>query len=72
MQIEISKSNRAVRMQKCDGISTASFDVSGWDEVEALQSKVLIVDGVEHAYSGWNSDKCEVYFRTGLKTGTLR
>jgi hypothetical protein len=69
--IELSKNDRVVRVENRYGISIASFDVTGWDEVKPLRGKVLVVDGVAHAYTGWDSDKNEIYFKTGMKIGTL-
>jgi hypothetical protein len=32
------------------------FDITGWDDVEKLTKKVLVFDGREFVFSGWNSD----------------
>lgn len=43
----------------------------GWDEVQRLDGKVLLVDGVPYGYTGWNSDRLVAYFKRGGPIGRL-
>lgn len=35
----------------------------GWDDVKALVGRVLVFKGNRYAYTGWNSDRNEAYFK---------
>lgn len=35
----------------------------GWDDVKRLVGKVIEYEGIQYAYSGWNSDRGEAYFK---------
>ena len=39
-----------------------SFDIEGWDEVSKLSKKVLEYGGEYYTFTGWNSDKNQIYF----------
>ena len=46
-----------------------TFDITGWDEVKKLSKKVLTFDGRDFIFSGWNSDRNEIYFFRPLNGG---
>ena len=35
---------------------------NGWDDVKSIVNKVLVFNRKDFVFSGWNSDKNEVYF----------
>lgn len=45
------------------------FVQDGWDEVKRYVNKVLTFEGRDFAFSGWNSDRNEVYFTRQLNAG---
>lgn len=38
---------------------------NGWDDVKKICKKVLEFDGKKYVFTGWNSDRNEVFFRQG-------
>ena len=62
MKIDLSK--KLVSYASCPDIGREfiTFDITGWDEVKKLTKKVLTFDGRDFAFSGWNSDRNEIYF----------
>ncbi|RTL00393.1 MAG: hypothetical protein EKK57_07270 [Proteobacteria bacterium] len=48
-----------------------SFDIEGWDEVSKLSKKVLTFQGRDFAFTGWNSDRNEIYFSRPLSQNIL-
>jgi hypothetical protein len=40
-----------------------SFSVpNGWDDVKELTNKILVHEGNEYKFSGWNSDRNDCFF----------
>lgn len=40
-----------------------TFDVPrGWNDVWTIKAKILVFEGREFMFSGWNSDRDECYF----------
>ena len=49
----------------------------GWDDVKKISRKVLVFDGREFTFTGWNSDRNECFFARALdgswpKTATIK
>lgn len=40
---------------------------SGWDDVRKFVGRALSFEGRDFAYTGWNSDKNQAYFRRNFK-----
>lgn len=43
---------------------------NGWDDVRPLVAKVLLFDGREFTFTGWNSDSNQAYFVRPLNPPT--
>lgn len=39
---------------------------NGWSDVQKISRKILLFDGREFAFTGWNSDTLECYFAREL------
>ena len=48
-----------------------SFSIDGWDEVKKLTKKVLLYDGRKFVFTGWNSDRNEIYFARPIGNDTV-
>lgn len=42
----------------------------GWDDVKGLSGRVLLFEGNRYAFSGWNSDRNEAYFKPAQSVAT--
>lgn len=59
----IAPNEVAVTYQTLGGYECISFPVSGWDEVKGLQAKVLVFDGRQFRFTGWDSDRNVCFFK---------
>lgn len=68
----IATNQIAVKASESFGCKYLTLELpEGWDTLQPLINKVLIYDGQNYTFSGWNSDRGEAYFYSNKKVATI-
>lgn len=61
MQADIKKG--FVKVERCENRILVVSVPNGWDDCKKLVNKVLEFCGEKYAWTGWNSDRNEAFFK---------
>lgn len=45
---------------------------AGWDDVKKISRKILVFRGQNYAFTGWNSDRNEAYYRVSENIAVIK
>lgn len=64
MNAKIENNLIAVHPSQNENGKWLTIDIpNGWDDVKKISKKVLVFDGENYTFTGWNSDTLRCYFR---------